>query len=80
MREGTIEYGVSLELWLEYFLTIYRISCLKLRQQYTPFHNFFVDLIGSLRTRTAQNNAVQPQHQTVRFADVHGCDEVKEEL
>jgi ATP-dependent metalloprotease len=37
-------------------------------------------LTGSLRTRTAQNNEVQPQHQTVRFSDVHGCDEAKDEL
>ncbi|RMD41272.1 hypothetical protein DV735_g3871, partial [Chaetothyriales sp. CBS 134920] len=35
---------------------------------------------GSLRTRVGQNNEVQPQHQTVRFSDVHGCDEAKEEL
>ena len=27
-----------------------------------------------------QNNEAQPQHQTVRFTDVHGCDEAKEEL
>ena len=27
-----------------------------------------------------QNNEAQPQHQTVRFSDVHGCDEAKEEL
>lgn len=26
------------------------------------------------------NNEAQPQHQTVRFSDVHGCDEAKEEL
>lgn len=28
----------------------------------------------------SQNNEAQPQHQTVRFSDVHGCDEAKEEL
>jgi ATP-dependent metalloprotease len=39
-----------------------------------------VEMTGSLRTRTAQNNEVQPQHQTVRFSDVHGCDEAKDEL
>ncbi|KAI9870255.1 MAG: ATP-dependent zinc metalloprotease yme1l1, partial [Watsoniomyces obsoletus] len=39
-----------------------------------------VELTGSFRTRTGQNNEVQPQHQTVRFSDVHGCDEAKEEL
>lgn len=39
-----------------------------------------VEMTGSLRTRTTQNNEVQPQHQTVRFSDIHGCDEAKEEL
>ncbi|EHY60834.1 Mitochondrial inner membrane i-AAA protease supercomplex subunit YME1 [Exophiala dermatitidis] len=39
-----------------------------------------VEMSGSLRTRVGQNNEVQPQHQTVRFSDVHGCDEAKEEL
>ena len=39
-----------------------------------------VELTGSLRTRPGQNNEVQAQHQTVRFSDVHGCDEAKEEL
>ena len=39
-----------------------------------------VELTGSFRTRVGQNNEVQPQHQTVRFNDVHGCDEAKEEL
>ena len=38
------------------------------------------ELGGSFRTRVGQNNEVQPQHQTVRFSDVHGCDEAKEEL
>ena len=39
-----------------------------------------VELTGSFRTRVGQNNEVQPQHQTVRFSDVHGCDEAKDEL
>ena len=39
-----------------------------------------VELTGSFRTRANQNNEVQPQHQTVRFNDVHGCDEAKDEL
>ena len=39
-----------------------------------------VELTGSFRTRANQNNEVQPQHQTVRFSDVHGCDEAKDEL
>jgi ATP-dependent metalloprotease len=39
-----------------------------------------VELTGSLRTRPGQNNEVQPQLQTVRFSDVHGVDEAKEEM
>jgi ATP-dependent metalloprotease len=39
-----------------------------------------VEFAGSFRTRVGQNNEVQAQHQTVRFSDVHGCDEAKEEL
>ena len=32
------------------------------------------------RVGATQNNEAQPQHQKVRFSDVHGCDEAKEEL
>jgi ATP-dependent metalloprotease len=39
-----------------------------------------VEITGSLRTRATQNNEVQPQQQTVRFSDIHGCDEAKDEL
>ncbi|KAF7511833.1 hypothetical protein GJ744_003564 [Endocarpon pusillum] len=39
-----------------------------------------VEMTGSIRTRTTQNNEVQPQHQTVRFSDIHGCNEAKDEL
>ena len=39
-----------------------------------------VEMTSSFRGRTTQSNEVQPQHQTVRFSDVHGCDEAKEEL
>jgi ATP-dependent metalloprotease len=39
-----------------------------------------VEFAGSFRTRVGQNNEVQAQQQTIRFSDVHGCDEAKEEL
>lgn len=39
-----------------------------------------VEVTGALRTRSTQSAEVQPQHQTVRFSDVHGCDEAKDEL
>ncbi|KAL9622352.1 MAG: hypothetical protein Q9160_003363 [Pyrenula sp. 1 TL-2023] len=35
---------------------------------------------GSIRSRATQNSEVQPQNQTVRFADVHGCEEAKDEM
>lgn len=39
------------------------------------------DLSGVMRRAGGTNNAeTQPQEQTVRFTDVHGCDEAKEEL
>lgn len=39
-----------------------------------------VEMTGNFRTRAGQSTEVQPQHQTVRFSDVHGCDEAKDEL
>ena len=40
-----------------------------------------VDFSGVLKKVGGTNNAeTQPQQQTVRFTDVHGCDEAKEEL
>ncbi|KAE8156945.1 P-loop containing nucleoside triphosphate hydrolase protein [Aspergillus tamarii] len=40
-----------------------------------------VETTGVLKNiKGPQNNEAQPQQQTVRFTDVHGCDEAKEEL
>ncbi|GAB1216266.1 hypothetical protein ATERTT37_005476 [Aspergillus terreus] len=40
-----------------------------------------VETTGVLKNiRGPQNNEAQPQQQTVRFSDVHGCDEAKDEL
>ncbi|KAH8428178.1 i-AAA protease YME1 [Aspergillus melleus] len=40
-----------------------------------------VETTGVLKNiRGSQTNEAQPQHQTVRFSDVHGCDEAKDEL
>ncbi|KAJ5707098.1 Mitochondrial inner membrane i-AAA protease supercomplex subunit YME1 [Penicillium malachiteum] len=40
-----------------------------------------VETTGILKNvRGTQNNEAQPQQQTVRFSDVHGCDEAKDEL
>ena len=43
--------------------------------------SILVEMTGSLKNiRGAQNNEAQPQQQKVRFSDVHGCDEAKDEL
>ncbi|PGH34517.1 ATP-dependent metalloprotease [[Emmonsia] crescens] len=43
--------------------------------------NIIADTTGILKNvRGSQPNEAQPQHQKVRFSDVHGCDEAKEEL
>ena len=39
-----------------------------------------VETTGILKNVRSQSNEAQPQHQKVRFSDVHGCDEAKEEL
>lgn len=40
-----------------------------------------VETTGILKNvRGSQSNEAQPQQQTVRFSDVHGCDEAKDEL
>ncbi|CAL5874728.1 uncharacterized protein PFLUO_LOCUS9029 [Penicillium psychrofluorescens] len=40
-----------------------------------------VETTGVMKNiRGTQNNEAQPQQQTVRFTDVHGCDEAKDEL
>lgn len=43
--------------------------------------NVIVDTTGILKNvRGQQSNEAQPQQQKVRFSDVHGCDEAKDEL
>ena len=39
-----------------------------------------VELTSGLRTRVSTNTEVVAEKQTVRFSDVHGCDEAKDEL
>lgn len=42
---------------------------------------FAVEATGVIKkVGSTQNNEAQPQHQNVRFSEVHGCDEAKEEL
>ena len=68
--------GSTLFKWMKLFLTFgftaYLISV---------FFGFAVEATGVMRKVSGvQNNEAQPENQTVRFSDVHGCDEAKEEL
>ena len=45
------------------------------------FVTLIVETTGVLKKVGGVNNVeAQPEHQTIRFSDVHGCDEAKEEL
>ncbi|KAL1957792.1 hypothetical protein VTO42DRAFT_5510 [Malbranchea cinnamomea] len=47
----------------------------------TMILNLFVETTGMLKNvRGPKANEAKPEHQKVRFSDVHGCDEAKEEL
>lgn len=68
--------GASIFKWVKFIfyfgLTAYLVLIL---------FTFAVEATGVIKKVGAtQNNEAQPQHQTVRFSDVHGCDEAKEEL
>ncbi|KAK2879534.1 hypothetical protein FQN49_000788, partial [Arthroderma sp. PD_2] len=68
--------GSSIFRWVRFFL-------------YFGFFTYFSLLIVTViiettgimkNVRGSQNNEAKPEHQTVRFSDVHGCDEAKDEL
>lgn len=68
--------GSSVFKWVKFFfywgLVAYGVLIL---------FTFAVEATGVIKkVGGIQNNEAQPQHQTVRFSDVHGCDEAKEEL
>ena len=59
------------------FLLIFGLVCYAT----LVFMTIIVETTGVIKkVGGMQNNEAQPQHQTVRFSDVHGCDEAKEEL
>jgi ATP-dependent metalloprotease len=68
--------GASLYKWIKLFLYIGLVTWLV-----SVALTFAIETTGVLRRVSGtQNNEAKPQHQTVRFSDVHGCDEAKEEL
>lgn len=68
--------GSTLFKWIKFILYFGLVSWLV-----SMLFTFAVEATGTIRkVSSTQNNEAQPQHQTTRFSDVHGCDEAKEEL
>jgi len=68
--------GSTIFKWVKFFFWFGLLTYLAM-----VFITLVVETTGILKKVGAvQNNEAQPQHQTVRFSDVHGCDEAKEEL
>ncbi|PYH46034.1 i-AAA protease YME1 [Aspergillus saccharolyticus JOP 1030-1] len=68
--------GGTIFRWVRFFIVLAFIA-------YTSWVMIAVllETSGLLKNvKGAQNNEAQPEHQTVRFSDVHGCDEAKDEL
>ena len=69
-------FGSTLFKWVRFILTFILIGYMV-----TVFVQLVVDATGVLKkVGYGAANEAQPQQQTVRFSDVHGCDEAKEEL
>ena len=68
--------GSSIFKWVKFGLTFLLIGYFSL-----VMIQLAVDATGVLKkVGYGASNEAQPQQQTVRFSDVHGCDEAKEEL
>lgn len=68
--------GATLFKWVKFFLYFGLATYMGL-----ILLTFAVEATGVIKkVGGSQSNEAQPQHQTVRFSEVHGCDEAKEEL
>lgn len=68
--------GAAFFKWFKFFL-YFGLTAWLVSMVFT----FAIEATGAIKKVSgSQNNEAQPQHQTVRFSDVHGCDEAKEEL
>ncbi|MCJ1414249.1 ATP-dependent zinc metalloprotease FTSH 4, mitochondrial [Xylographa parallela] len=68
--------GSTLFKWAKFFFWFGLVTYLSM-----VLITLVIETTGILKKVGAvANNEAQPQHQTVRFSDVHGCDEAKEEL
>ena len=69
-------FGGTIFKWAKFLLYFGLVTYFSL-----VFVTLFIETTGILKKVGAVTNSeAQPQHQTVRFSDVHGCDEAKEEL
>lgn len=69
-------FGSSVFRWVKFLLYFGFFSYLSL-----VLITVVIETTGSLRNiRGPKNNEAQPEHQKVRFSDVHGCNEAKDEL
>lgn len=68
--------GSSIFRWIKFLLYFGFVTYISL-----VLITILVETTGVLKNiRGPQNNEAQPQQQKVRFTDVHGCDEAKDEL
>ncbi|KAJ5632541.1 hypothetical protein N7490_008880 [Penicillium lividum] len=68
--------GSAVFRWVKFFLFFGFFTYVSL-----VLITILIETTGVLKNiRGSQNNEAQPSQQTVRFSDVHGCDEAKDEL
>ncbi|KAJ5935356.1 hypothetical protein N7466_004903 [Penicillium verhagenii] len=68
--------GSAVFRWVKFFLFFGFFTYVSL-----VLITILIETTGVLKNiRGSQNNEAQPEQQTVRFSDVHGCDEAKDEL
>ncbi|KAL5336783.1 P-loop containing nucleoside triphosphate hydrolase protein [Aspergillus crustosus] len=69
-------FGSSVFRWVKFFFTFAFLAYFSM-----ILVTIIVETTGALKNiKGPPTNQAQPEHQTVRFSDVHGCDEAKDEL
>ncbi|KAL4945374.1 hypothetical protein BDV06DRAFT_219345 [Aspergillus oleicola] len=68
--------GSSVFRWVRFFVSFAFCAYLAM-----VLVSVIIETTGVLKNiKGKESNEAEPQHQTVRFSDVHGCDEAKDEL
>jgi ATP-dependent metalloprotease len=67
--------GGTIFKWVKFFFWFGLITYLSL-----VVVTMVIESLGLLKKTSKLDNEAKAEHQTVRFSDVHGCDEAKEEL